>query len=545
MRGNRSPIQFTREAPCWLLLESDAMSFTVGLSADLVQVEAGATVPLNIEIANRSDQADRFEVSVEGLDPEWAAVPVPIIPLDSHDSQTAKIFLKPPRVSESISGTYPFVVTIRSLESGETRSAQAILEIKPFHHVSVEISPKRGVISALAKQYDFTVTVMNLGNCEHTLQLHASDPDDECAFEFDNDKVTVGPGQQKDVVLSSSGTRRPLLASPRLNSFSVTARSVESPSVAGSAQAQLEQRALVSPGTLIFFIALVALALTWLYFMPKPPTLDQFSLNRTKIMVGESVTLSWSASSATTVDVNLNGEPVPGVASAMGSTTITPTLPGDYTVSGVAVRGDNHSDRKNLVLTVEAAPTVPEAKIVEFKISPKSVSLGDVINVHYKLNDFAVKATLSPPGVALDIKANDKEIQTQRAGKIDYTLIAYNSAGKDVRQTFTVFVTEGPTIVAFKSDKQEVDLPGETVKLSYQMTNAVRAELDDGSGQPAQPLDPPDSGTKEITITKTTTFTLIGYDAKGKSSKRTLTVKLKEQQPPATTDGQPTTGGGN
>ena len=161
------------------------MSFALRLASDLVQVDAGATVPLGVEASNRDDEADTYEIQIEGLDPEWTAVPVPSFTVDGHDIHTEKIFLKPPRVTESLAGTYPFVITLRSLNSGETRSAQGVLEIRPFHHVSVDVSPKKASISPFSKECTFDVTVMNLGNSEHTLQLFASDPDDECAFDFD------------------------------------------------------------------------------------------------------------------------------------------------------------------------------------------------------------------------------------------------------------------------------------------------------------------------------------------------------------------------
>jgi len=525
------------------------MSFSVGLPSDFVQVEAGATTPFNIEIANRTDQQDQFELSVEGLDPEWIAVPVPMFTVAARDSAIEKVFLKPPRLSESLAGTYPFVIRLRSLESGEAKTAQAVLEIKPYHHISIEVTPKRGTVSAFSKLCTFSVTVMNLGNSEHTLQLFASDPEDECAFEFEPDRITLGPGQQRDVALVSSATRRPLLANPRLNSFSATARSANAPSVVGSAQAQLEQRALISPGTLVFLLLLILLISTWLYFMPKPPAVSQLTITKSRLMVGETATVHWNADNATSVEITANGRPVDGVSGVTGSTTFTPTLPGDYTIDAVARKGDSRSEKRILHVTVEEAPIMPAAKIVEFKITPKSVSVGEVVNVRYKLNDFTVRATLSPPGVDLDIKANDKELEMQRAGKIDYTLIAYNRDGKDVRQTISVIVTEGPRIVDFKADRSRVEMPGETVRISWQLNKAIRATLDDGSGSTPMNLEPPSSGTTEVVITKTTTFTLVGYDANGKTSTKKFVVELKPADvsptPSSTGDPPVTTGGGN
>src|SRR5258708_4820004 len=140
------------------------MSFAVRLSTDLVSVEAGATMPLAIEVVNRAETADRFELEVEGLDPEWTAVPVPTFPVGPGDTATEKVFFRTPRTPESQSGNYPFVIKLRSLTTGEQRTAQGVLQVQPFHHISAEISPKKGVVASFKRRNHFTLTLMNLGN---------------------------------------------------------------------------------------------------------------------------------------------------------------------------------------------------------------------------------------------------------------------------------------------------------------------------------------------------------------------------------------------
>src|SRR5579862_3600243 len=156
------------------------MSFLARLGSDLITVEAGATTPLSIELINRGDAADQFELSIEGLDPEWTAVPVPVVTLKEHETQEEKIFFKPPRVSESSSGNYPFVLRVRSLNSGDARTVQGVLTVKPFNHLSVELSPKKGYVSPVTHHNTFDVTLVNLGNTEHTVQLFGSDPEEAC-----------------------------------------------------------------------------------------------------------------------------------------------------------------------------------------------------------------------------------------------------------------------------------------------------------------------------------------------------------------------------
>src|ERR1700722_16452181 len=125
------------------------MSFLARLATDLITVEAGATTPMSIEIINRDDAADQFELSIEGLDPEWTAVPVPVVSIEARESQEEKIFFKPARVSESSAGNYPFVMKVRSLTTGEAPSVQGVLTVKTFNHLSIELSPKNGFISPI------------------------------------------------------------------------------------------------------------------------------------------------------------------------------------------------------------------------------------------------------------------------------------------------------------------------------------------------------------------------------------------------------------
>ncbi|MFQ3667564.1 MAG: hypothetical protein SNJ61_01555, partial [Fimbriimonadaceae bacterium] len=207
------------------------MSFTVRLGADVVPVEPGATVPVTVEIANRSDEVDQYEIGVQGVDEDWVAIPVPVVSVDAREIHVEKFFFKPPRTSESLAQDYPFVVSVRSLTTGETRTAQAVLSIKPFHHLSMEISPKKAVLGPIRSDAVYRVTILNLGNTEHTLNMVGTDPEDALTYEFDQVSVTVGPGQTKVVDVRPVPVAKRPFSSPRLHGFSVTARSTQVPSV--------------------------------------------------------------------------------------------------------------------------------------------------------------------------------------------------------------------------------------------------------------------------------------------------------------------------
>ena len=201
------------------------MNFSVRLGAEHIAVDPGDSVPLAIEVTNAGDSTDQFEISVEGLDSEWTAIPTPSFSVPSGATVSQSIFFQPGRGSESTAATYAFTAKVRSLESGDLRALTGILQVKPFIHLSMEILPKKGVYSPMVRENVFQATVINLGNSEQELQLFGSDPDEALAYSFEPEHIAIGPGQQKEVdVIAEPAQSRPI-AGPRLYGFTISARS--------------------------------------------------------------------------------------------------------------------------------------------------------------------------------------------------------------------------------------------------------------------------------------------------------------------------------
>lgn len=515
------------------------------MASDVAVVEAGATVPVGIEITNRGEEGDTYELQIEGLDPEWAAIPVPSISVGARETYPEKIFLKPPRLSESKAGTYPFVLSVRSLSTGEVRPTQAVLEIKPYHHVSVDVTPKKGSISAMNQEAPFQVTVMNLGNSEHTFQMFANDLEDECACEFEQDKVTIGPGQQKTVEMAVSAKRRPLLANPRLHMISCSARSTTAPTVAGTAQAQLEQKALITPGALIFSVILLAIISAWYWSMPRPPQMERLSVDLQEIELGQAVTLSWRASpNAKSVRI-VAGDQTFDNLDPSGSRQFTPEEAGTIQIAASAVAGERRSNAMTVAVTVKEPPVVPLPRIVSFEITPSKVNLGETVLVKYKL-EHASKATLWPTGLTLDPGVTERELTPSSLGTISYRLVAENSQGKRVEQAIKVVVVKGSgaKIALFRVEPATVDETNPNVRITWQTVDAAAVELK--YGEQTERVEA--SGTIEIPVMKSTTFTLIAYDSDGVTITKKAEVTFKAPEPPptdeGTTDGAPKTTGG-
>ena len=505
------------------------MSFTINLNADFIQIEPGATVPLQCKIENLKDQTDHFEIFVEGIDPEWVAIPVPSFAVDSKQQNVEKILLKPPRVSESLIGTYPFVIKVRSLQAGEIRTAQGMIEMKPFRHLSIDISPKRGTVSPFHKEFIYQLTVINLGNSEQAFQLFANDPEDGCAFEFENEKVILGPGQQKNLKLTARSSKKSLLANSRLYGFSVIARSNEIASTMSTTQAQLEQRALASPAAFFTAFLLFLLGMSWFVTRPKPPAIERFAAHKYEINLGEANEIAWKVSQSKYVQIYSNDALLYDNLDTEGSRTFQPSAPGVYRLSLVAISEGRKSMPKIFDLIVKEPAKVPLPKILGFKISPTTLHVGQTFAVQYKLDSSTVKATLSPPGIVLDPKIHEIELIASRPGEIAYHLVAENANGITAERVIKVMITEASeaAIVMFKADPEIIDPHHHDVKVSWQLTHAVRAELKDGSQ--IYEIDP-NSGSKELVLTQPITLTLIAYDSRGHIVEKQIKIKYKESE---------------
>lgn len=510
------------------------MSLVASISSESVVVEPGATAPLTLEIENRGEVTENIEIGIEGIDGEWIAIPVPSAELKAGERQSLKIFFKPPRQSESTAGNFPFVAKVRSLATGDQRIAQGILTIKPFHSITLELTPKKGFVTATKTQNIFAATVMNMGNSEHTVQLMADDPENSCAYEFDDEQITVGPGQQRDVDFAVNPKKGSPLGSPRLIGFAVTARSTTTPGVVASSQAQLEVRPFITPATIIVFFIMSMLALTVWLTQPKRPevTLDLL-MGPKSVTQGTKVMVHWAATNASAVKLVAGGKTVGENLPPEGTQEVETPLIGTLTIQAVAFRDNRQSEPATVSVKVEAAPIIPEPKILELTPSQTTINKGEKFTLSYKFDPAVVKAKLGPDNIELDLRLNTILIEPTKLGDNEYTVVAENSAGKSIKKSFTVQMIEPVLVKIIKFEiTPAVVEEGGKVTMNWQVEKASKIEFSYTGSQPYS-LDP--AGTTEIPVVAKTTFTLKATDANGKTVTKSITVQVnKPTDPPVT-----------
>jgi len=526
------------------------MSFAVRLPVDTVPIDPGATVPCTIEIVTSGEDLERFELQVEGLDSEWTVVPVPEFSANPGETLSEKIFFKPPRTSESLAGNYPFVVKVRSLISGDSKAAQGILQIRPYNYISMEIMPKRVAVSPFHRRAAVKATIMNMGNSDHAIQLFGSDPDDDCVFEFEEEQINVGPGQQKTVeVLVGAGTSR-VLASAKLYNFVLSARSTSTPNVLTSAQAQLESRAPFSPGALVGALIFALVVAFWIYATPRQPHVS-LAVDRHRVFRGDKVDITWTATDATDIRLRKNGVDFLVVPANAKNFTLTADADGLLNLDAVAVRDGKDGDTsKPVVVIVDEPPPVPNPVISSCYVEGSStVKVGEPYTLHYVVKS-ADRAYVGETMQAIDINVNERDlVAPTTVGSYTFHLVA-ETGDKVAKRAFEIQVIDPSTavIASFDADPHVLTAPG-PVTLQWQVSGAT-AIFVSGDDLPEQKLDPTQNQL-QVNVAKDSKFELRVLDDKGRANIKYVKVFLKppdlnplppDAQPPTPTTTVPSTG---
>ena len=504
------------------------MSFAVKLDADSVSVEPGGSVPVALDVVNDGLEADRFELTVEGVDHEWVTIPVPSFVIEAKSGQTHRFFIRPPRESHSMAGNYPFVVRIRSLETGNSLELQGTVEVKSYAHLSVDVQPRKVTVSPFRRSARMTVNVANMGNVEQTLQLFATDTDDVIAFEFDKDQIRVSPGQQANVELIATAGASPFLANPRLQPVTLSARSVSNASQGASTSLQVEQRGAFSVANAAAIFVLAAIVVAWYVTRPKSPTIDSLSPIPMNPTVGDTVQIKWVASNATSVELNVGGK-LNDKQPPSGEISLVTSIPGKITVIATPVADGRKGEPSYQIIDVQAKKVAPDPQIVSFSAKPSTAKVGETVTINYQVSDAVTTLYLSPLG-PLDPKGNGYTFRPDKPGDVALKLTAHNADSKVVEQDLTIHVIQvsEAVISSFTASTKTIEGNSGPVVLSWAIDKSANATISyNGKTVPASSP----SGTMTVQISETTSFTLSVTDSQGVATTKKVRVIVNAPAP--------------
>lgn len=517
---------------------SDVHKIDVSLSEPDLVLDPGSVAQLSVTITNRQDTPDRLSLEIEGIDVEWYAIPVPAVNVAAGEQAVLKVPFKVARFSGNLAGTYPFLVRVQAMESGNVGVAQASLSVKAFNALQVELTPKRAVASFFRPLNDFDVAISNEGNVDETLDLFASDPDDGCAYEYDTDRITVRTGQTIVVPLAIRPKVSALFGGTRIYGFTASARSTDDSYVSANAHGQIEKHALISPLFGIFLLLAAIAGGAFVIFRPKPPEVIRivhFTATPRVVDAGTGATLTWEVSGLSPNDRHLllthrvgeNGTEIQDgeLPSYVGNQPVKADPP--FTVYTLTARGS--SDQKPAVqsvkVTVLPPKPVPKPIIKQFVVTPRKIHVGDTVSFSWSALNH--KSFILDPGNK-QLSQFEESAQDTPTQDTEYKLRAFNAKGDFVSKSVLIKVVP-PNVCIAEIDFFGIKGPvyaGSSVRLRWSTHYARAVHIDSSDTTIVIGDVSTGEGSQDIVFptTNPVTLTLTATDSANKAISKAITI---------------------
>lgn len=247
-----------------------------------------------------------------------------------------------------------------------------------------------------------------------------------------------------------------------------------------------------------------------------------FSASSTSIASGQSVTLTWQASNASSVTITASAggttRTVTNSTQASGSVTDSPT---QTTVYSATATGTSGSSTAPQMITVNVAQAV-QPQITSFTASPTSVSAGQTTTIIWATTN-ATSVSITPPvfnsedGITLPTSgsANPPVNSTTT-----FTITATGPGGTSAPQSITVTV---PFTLSLSATPATITA-GQQATLSWQVSGGTTPSLAIDNGV-CNPCSLP-QGTATVSPSGTTTYTATAMAPDGTPIKQSATLTV-------------------
>jgi len=406
-------------------------NIVLSLSATKLEVAPGESVEATVTIRNQSQIVDQFSIRIQGLDPTWWTLSTSSVSLFPGDQGEAKLTIHPPKEAESKAGSYSFQVrAVSQANPEEMTEEEAYLVLRGFLVWDVEMSPTKVV----GRSGTYRLTASNSGNTDITLILEGKDPEEALDYTFSHNKVTVPAGESALITLKVSPKKG---EKGKLYSFQVLISPAQAKvplKEAKTIDGQFEYRRRRFPWKWILLGLAIAVVvfLVWKFLIPPPlPVINSFTADPESIAAGDSSTLSWDISGATTVTIDQEVEGVDLDPSA-GTCTVSPITTTNYTLEA-----SNKAGSSTATVQVKVLPAINS-----FTANPRYIYYGggtstlswDVSGADTVIIDQGIGAVTPTTGT--------QKVYLYTIATTTYTLVATNEAGSSTA-TVQVTVYEG------------------------------------------------------------------------------------------------------
>lgn len=475
-------------------------------------IDAGQTLTLVFTLSNGGETVADFDVSLDGLDPNWVTITPTSTRLKVNQQASVIVSITPPRVPASRAGPHHFSVTVTSPNYPDRMSRRgATLVINPFYEFAIsDLSPRQLIISWDRHTATTSMAVINQGNSWARYRLEGNDDDLACSFEFQSPGENVRLANQTDFHLASdtkailpvfiSARKRRLVGlRSRDIQFTLTTTPLEGTQPPRAVMGRLVARPLVGPWLLLLILVAV-FALAVFGFWPR----INLTVNPTDISAGQPVELKWTSWPPVLMTLKLNGltlEDARGELIQYPLATTRYLLTGDTWASRLFSPGTSFS----IDQTVNVVPVAPQ--ILLFQAQPPQVDSGSFTEISWAAVDADRLVLVSDVfSQTLDSLEGSQNIRLER--QTVFTLKAYNNSlpGQVVEQVLDVAVNPppgrpAPVILDFRVEPSTI-MAGQGVTITWQVSGADEVSL-----QPIGDHLPP-SGTVSQAPTETLLYML-------------------------------------
>jgi uncharacterized protein YkwD len=252
------------------------------------------------------------------------------------------------------------------------------------------------------------------------------------------------------------------------------------------------------------------------------PVIQSFKANSLSINAGESSTLDWKVSAATSISIEPGAPSVP----ESGSATCSPSKTTTYVLTATNAAG---SVDKSVTITVAAAaaapPPVSKPNIVAFTADPTAVNAGN--NVMLQWNVSGASAISLDNGIG-QVPFSAGYVVVRPYSTTAYTMTATNAAGS-VTESVTITVVAAPTptipvVNSFTASPTSISSGGSST-LHWNVSGATFVSIMPGAASV------PASGSATCSPSATTTYTLTATNIAGTVT-RQVTVTVAAAPPP-------------
>jgi hypothetical protein len=276
------------------------------ISARQWTVDVDQTATAELTIVNGGDIVAAFVVAVEGLDPSWVTITPRQVNLYEGARTTVALSFTPPRAPTSSAGSHPLGVVVTSPNHpGRVSRLGATLIVNPYYEFAVgDLSPKQQTISWFRRFGEATIPVTNTGNSETPFRLDGEDDERGCRFEFQvpgqeaalakQAEIRLQAGEEFPAHVSITPVRRRLVAlrSHRYG-FTITSAMVEGAQTPRSVMGHLKAKPLIGPGLLLLILLCVAAVVV---FLLRPAPAPALAIDNSNPNPHDAVTLTYDAS---------------------------------------------------------------------------------------------------------------------------------------------------------------------------------------------------------------------------------------------------------